>query len=32
MDIKPSEVSKILKEEISNFNQEAELLEIGYVI
>lgn len=32
MDIKPSEVSKILKEEISNFNQEAKLLEIGSVI
>lgn len=32
MDIKPSEVSEILKEEISNFNQEAQLAQIGYVI
>lgn len=32
MEINPSEISKILKEEIENFNQEAELLEIGYVV
>jgi len=32
MDIKPSEISKILKEQIKNFGQEAELSEVGQVL
>jgi len=32
MDIKPSEISKILKEQIKNFGQEAELFEVGQVL
>ena len=32
MDIKPSEISKILKEQISNFDQEAKLSQTGHVI
>ncbi|KEG25088.1 F0F1 ATP synthase subunit alpha [Bartonella bacilliformis] len=32
MDIRPSEISKILKEQIKNFDQEAEFSEIGWVL
>ncbi|KEG21372.1 F0F1 ATP synthase subunit alpha [Bartonella bacilliformis] len=32
MDIRPSEISKILKEKIKNFDQEAEFSEIGWVL
>lgn len=32
MDIKPSEISKILKEQIKNFGQEAEVSEVGQVL
>ena len=32
MDIKPSEISKILKEQIKNFGQEAEISEVGQVL
>jgi len=32
MDIKPSEISRILKEQIRNFGQEAEVSEIGQVL
>ncbi|WP_412058870.1 F0F1 ATP synthase subunit alpha [Bartonella sp. DGB2] len=32
MDIKPSEISKILKEKIKNFGQEAEVSEVGQVL
>lgn len=32
MDIKPSEISKILKEQIENFGQEAQIAEIGQVL
>lgn len=32
MDIKPSEISKILKEQIKNFGKEAEVSEVGQVL
>ncbi|WP_074381514.1 F0F1 ATP synthase subunit alpha [Bartonella doshiae] len=32
MDIRPSEISKILKEQIRNFDQKAEVSEIGWVL
>ena len=32
MDIQPSEISKILKEEIKNFGSESEILEVGQVL
>lgn len=32
MDIRPSEISKILKEQIKNFDQKAEVSEIGWVL
>jgi len=32
MDIKPSEISKILKEQIENFGQEAQIAEVGRVL
>jgi len=32
MDIKPSEISKILKEEIKNFGSDSEILEVGQVL
>ena len=32
MDIKPSEISQILKEQIKNFGQEAEVSEVGQVL
>jgi len=32
MDIKPSEISKILKEQIENFGQEAQISEVGQVL
>lgn len=32
MDIKPSEISKILKDQIKNFGQEAEVSEVGQVL
>ncbi|WP_455477928.1 F0F1 ATP synthase subunit alpha [Bartonella sp. B10] len=32
MDIRPSEISKILKEQIKNFEQKAEVSEIGWVL
>ncbi|WP_336278571.1 F0F1 ATP synthase subunit alpha [Bartonella sp. CB175] len=32
MDIRPSEISKILKEQIGNFDQKAEVSEIGWVL
>ena len=30
MDIQPSEISKILKEEIKNFGSESEITEVGH--
>ncbi|WP_455480615.1 F0F1 ATP synthase subunit alpha [Bartonella sp. B12(2025)] len=32
MDIRPSEISKILKEQIKNFDQKAEVSEVGWVL
>ncbi|RCL03988.1 MAG: F-type H+-transporting ATPase subunit alpha [Candidatus Tokpelaia sp. JSC189] len=32
MDIKPSEISKILQEQIKNFGKEAQVSEVGYVL
>ncbi|MCL6229163.1 F0F1 ATP synthase subunit alpha [Bartonella bilalgolemii] len=32
MDIRPSEISKILKEQIKNFDQKAEISEVGWVL
>ena len=32
MDIQPSEISKILKEEIKNFGSDSEILEVGQVL
>src|ERR1700741_3162681 len=32
MDIRPSEISSILKEQIKNFGQEAEVSEVGQVL
>ena len=32
MDIRPAEISAILKEQIKNFGQEAEVAEIGQVL
>ena len=32
MDIKPSEISKILKSQIENFGKEAEVSEVGQVL
>ena len=32
MDIQPSEISKILKEEIKNFGSDSEITEVGQVL